>query len=150
MSIAIQVRPRHRVGVPASSSWHQFARHVALPGEAARDDFLAMEEEDGRASPVVDEEIHPAIFVEIPGDAAHRCHSGRIIGQRCRVERKRRIACGGAGHRGDDDLVGARVDRAHIVGQPVSIEVAQGHRGAPGRDPGREALQAGVDCPHRC
>ena len=150
VSIAIQVRPRHRVGVPASSSWHQFARHVALPGEMAQDGFLAMEEEDGRASPVVDKEIHQTIFVEISGDATCRRHGDRIIRQRCRVQRKRRIACGGAGYRGDDDLVGAGVDVAQIVRQPIAIEVAQGHRGTEGRDPGGEALQAGVNCPHRC
>ncbi len=147
VAAAVEVADVVRVGVPARSvvlavrrgRGYQLLRHVGGGGER-RGARLGHEQDRGPA-PVGDQQVRPAVAVEVARGAAGRRH-GVVHRQRCRVEDEGGEPVGGAGGRriGDHDVVGPGVDDAHGVGQTVAGEVVDGDARPDRGDPGLDLL----------
>src|SRR5262249_49165319 len=93
-------------------------------------------EKDHRGSPpVVNQDIYQTVFIEVPGQAAHWSHGGRIEGERRRVEHEGLVAVRGARNRGDGHEVGPRINVADVVRQTIPVEVIERYGGADRGDP---------------
>src|SRR5215212_7297413 len=102
--------------------------------------MLLSQERNRCPPPVVDEDIHQAVFVQVSGQAAHGRRGGRIKRKGGRMQSEGLVAWRCPGYRRDDYLVRFGVHVAHVVGQAVSVEVVLRNGGPNGRDPRRETL----------
>jgi hypothetical protein len=101
------------------------------------------------AAPVGDQEVGPAVAVEVAGSAAGRRHGAVDRQLRRRIQDERGELVGRARGRrvGDDHLIGAGVDDAHAVRQAVARDVIDGDAGADRGQPGADLLVGRVDDP---
>jgi hypothetical protein len=95
----------------------------------------------------INNEVYPAILIEVPGQAAHR---GRPIAieELCptdvEFEREWTVPCSGTGNRSYNDLVGASVDIANVVWKTVSVQVVKRRGGASRRQISRQVTKIWV------
>ena len=113
----------YQISSPGTSSTGRKAAADQRRGRRAR-----RRKSDRRPPPVVDQEVHPAVLVEVARQAAHRRHGPRVVGQRRGIEGEHGVAGAGARHRLHQHLVDPRVDRADVVRQAVAVEVVERHR----------------------
>ena len=146
VAIAVEISERRGVRVPPFDCVDELSRDEPRSRHLLR--VRESEKQDRRATPVVDEEVNRSIFVEVARQAAHRRRGRRIVRQRKRVERERRVTRAGAGRGRDDHLIGAHVDVAEIVRQAVGVEVVQGDGGADGGDPRGDVTKAWIHFAH--
>ena len=87
---------------------------------------------DGRAAPVIHQDVHEAVFIEVGQQTPHWRHSGWIIGNRIGRDSERLVSVADSGHWRDDDLVGPRLHLTKIVRQAISVQIGQRHARANG------------------
>ena len=88
-----------------------------------------MQERDRRSAPVIDEEVHEAILIEITRQTSHGRHRVRVKWQGRGKERERLIARASLRQCRDDHLVRPRIHVAAVVREGISIEIIQRDRG---------------------
>ncbi len=144
MTVAVQVGQRRGIGEPTARSRRHFPGHEA---DRARGPCRAVppEERDRRPAPVIDQDVHQAVFVQVARQTTHGGHRVGVVGQRHQVQREGLVSLAGAGHRSNDDPIDPRVHVDDVVGQAVPIQVVECNRRADRRDPGLDPFQAGMD-----
>ena len=118
MPVTVEVSLGRAVRKPALLLGDQFRRQIAAARQLCRRVprvICRAEEDDRRSAPVIDQNVHQAIFVEVAGQTSHRCHGRSVEGERRRFKFKGLIARRRAGRWGDDHLVGARVDVTDVI-----------------------------------
>src|SRR5690349_1312235 len=103
-----------------------------------------MEEDQGRSSRVINDDVHAPVLVNVRRKHAERCHPVALE-EWALLQGKRRVAVAGALQGGDDNLVSPGVDVAGVVREAVAVQVIERDGSPYGREERRDALDARVD-----
>src|ERR1044072_989799 len=143
MTVAVQIRERSGSGIPASTTSKYF--HWLIPVNCGARTLVARfgEECNRRPSPVVDQQVHTSVFIEITGNASHRRHDRGIVKSR-RIEDEWFITISRARCRRDHYLVSSRIHAAEIVWQTITIKIVEGDTSTGGRHPSGDTSQTWV------
>src|SRR6185312_10658465 len=143
VAIAIKIGGDRRVGVPILDGRQKF---LGLKGGCAQIARLRLlQEYDGGTAPVIDHNVHEAVFIRVQREAAHGRHGGGVKRKRAWTQHKRLVALRRTGDRSHDHLVSPGVHIANIVGQAITIKIIQCNRSANRRNPGSDSRQTGID-----
>ncbi len=114
MTVAIEVGQRGGIGEPAAGSRRDLLSAKRTPHQPGVS-VVPPEEHDWRTAPVIDQDVHQAVLVQVARQAAHGGHRVGIIGQRNQAQAERLVSLARAGDRRDDHPVGPRIHINHVV-----------------------------------